>query len=83
MKKINYLETKGDPLDMRIIRGPTGRGMGDTFLEKYTEVDLEFIKDKQTKKLLVTKYVNHYDEDPKVSKRAKRGSTFQAYSKET
>jgi hypothetical protein len=69
-------------MDMRIIRGANGRGMGNMFLEKKFQINNEPVKDKSKVKLSSTIWINHYDEDPKIKKATiYRESIFQAYSK--
>lgn len=69
-------------MNMRIVRGANGRGMGDMFLEKKFQINNEQVKDKNRVKLSSTIWVNHYDEDPKNKKsKIYRESIFQAYSK--
>jgi hypothetical protein len=72
-----------NPMNMRVLRGANGRGMGDMFIEKRAQVSNEPIKDSNSVKLSSSVWVNFYENDPNYYKRSNmnRESIFQAYSK--
>lgn len=51
---MSYTESKGETLDMRIIRGPDGRGLGNYFLERSTVVKTESATATTPTKMAVT-----------------------------
>ena len=74
------LDDQGNPIDMRIVRGIDGRGMGNAFYEKKIKINFEPIKDKKSVRVITTQYVNHLEENPKLAAQRKRESVFQSYS---
>jgi hypothetical protein len=74
-----------DPLDMRLIRGPNGRGLGDMFLEKKFRVfqnsnisntdKLVGVKESKRVILNTAVIVDHYEED-EYYKHQRRESVF-------
>lgn len=69
----SFLANSKDPLDMRLIRGPNGRGLGDLFLEKKyrvfqnTNINISekssALKDSKKITLNTVIVVDHYEED--------------------
>lgn len=65
--------------DMRLIRGKTGRGLGNYFLEREDKHKFTLQADLKLIKIAYSTFVDHYDEDPSFN-RINRESIFQGYS---